>query len=535
MRKVNRLPLVSLVLFLLLLASSPVLAKNPPQWVKAMGHTSDYSPAKYLVGYGDSTNGSTDAENLESAKDAARADIAKQVRVNVQSMTFQKQQDASGKVDSFFQTMSKSTADLRLDGIRIEKTWCAKKRNRCCALAVLDKGETAKRLRTEIRTLNGQVKALMAKAASESVADPARAVEDLLTARSKLNLALSQTGTLLAVGGTAADLSPDTETTQIDERIQKLLAGSRKDMDLAVTLLAYEITRAIDPKLRIMVDQFTMEPGKYSGSLAWFLSEGTQDRLVRSCGVKVVDRTRLTGNAARAAAYTDMDPTAPEARARVVNADAVLYGTYRVAGEKVYITAYLTDLDKGDRLASARIEVEKSALRSKGLTLAPKNVTKEMLEPPKVETPELKVKLWTDRGDGGVYRQGELMYVYLQANHDCYVRLIYTQADGTNIQIFPNAHDKDNKIRKGKTYVIPDKGDKFEFEVTGPFGAEVLQVFASTEPLPALPGEETADGLLVLDGSREAVVNTTRGLRVKKRGALYSESKCVVSTLPVEK
>jgi len=511
--------------------AAPARAESKPEWVKNLGKTPDYPGARYIVGFGESAGGQERGERLESAKNAARADIAKQVQVNVESLTLQKEQYASGKEDVFLKTLSRSTANLRLDGIRVAETWCTKKGDRCCALAVLDKTEAARGLRAEIESLAREAGDLCGKARAEAGRDPGRAVEDYLAARGKLSLARRQTGVLLALGGTALGLQDGANTADIDQRIEALLGPGGKDLDLAVTRMAYELTRAVDPKLRILVDQFTLEPGKFSGSLAWFLSEGAQGRLVHPFGMNVVDNRRLTGKTAGAGSFGDLNPAAPEARARLVDADAVLYGTYRAAGDKVHVTAYLTDLTKGERLASARIEVDAAALKAKGLTLAPKNVSQELLEPPVAETPELQVRLWTDRGDGGVYREGERLYVYLKANRDCYVRLLYTQADGTNVQIFPNAYDRDNKIVKDKVYVVPNKDDPFEFEITAPFGAELLQAFASTEPLPALEGQPTDSGMTVLSGTRGSIVGATRGIKVKKRDALYTEARCVVSTL----
>jgi hypothetical protein len=124
------------------------------------------------------------------------------------------------------------------------------------------------------------------------------------------------------------------------------------------------------------------------------------------------------------------------------------------------------------------------------------------------------------------------MYVFVQADHDCYLRLLYTQADGSNVQIFPNAYSKNNRIKEGEVYVYPAKNDTFAFEVTSPYGAELLHAFVSSQPFATLPGVKTRGGLELLSGSRGEIIERTRGIKVKNRCALYAEAKCVVNTLP---
>ncbi len=524
----------AIVLFCLLsvfLSSSASEAKKVPKWVEALGRTNSYPPQEYLIGFGESLSGQSRAELLVSAKDLARADMARQIRVNIDSLTLQKQQEISGREDSFIQCLTRSTANLRLEGVEIADTYCTKKPGACYARAVLNKREAAGRLRGEVKRLNDEILSLDQKARQAEETNPSRAIEDYMIAKSKLNLARRQIGILLALGGTAIGLERPLSPIEINQRIESLLVKNHEDLELAVTRMAYEITRAIDPKLRILVDQFTMAPGKYSGSLAWYLSEGIQNRLIHPCGYHVVDRDRLTGQAMAAGKYTDMDPNLPEVRARLVAADAVLYGTYREAGDKVFITAYLTDLAKGDRLATTSLEVKKVALNPKGLLLAPKSVPQNIPLPSEMMTPELNVRLWTDRGDGGVYKEEEKMYVYVQANRDCYLRLVYTQADGTNVQIFPNRFKKGHRIEKKKVYTFPGKDDDFVLEITAPFGAEVLQAFACTEPFQKVSGRRISGDLKLLDGERKDIIGQTRGIKVEKREALYTEAKCVVSTI----
>ncbi len=147
---------------------------------------------------------------------------------------------------------------------------------------------------------------------------------------------------------------------------------------------------------------------------------------------------------------------------------------------------------------------------------------------------ELTVRLWTDRGsgdNGGTYTKGELMYVFVQPSKDCYLQLFYQQADGTSVQIFPNAQAVgDKKLLAGNTYMIPGPNDAFEFEVSPPFGQETLRALASTQPLASQKGEVTDTGLTVLNQSVNDTVVRTRGIAVKGKKAKLSEATLRLTT-----
>jgi hypothetical protein len=88
-------------------------------------------------------------------------------------------------------------------------------------------------------------------------------------------------------------------------------------------------------------------------------------------------------------------------------------------------------------------------------------------QPPAPEPLALEVQV-----DKPIYQAGEFIVLSVRANQDCYLALYDISTEGEVTQIFPNKYADDNLISGGHVYRIPNKSDKFDYEVTGPAGIE---------------------------------------------------------------
>lgn len=103
-----------------------------------------------------------------------------------------------------------------------------------------------------------------------------------------------------------------------------------------------------------------------------------------------------------------------------------------------------------------------------------------------------------DRPDS-IYRDGDELRIQFQSEIDANLYLIYHQADGTSLLLFPNEAHSDSKVAGRKSIVIPPHGEEFRFRIRPPFGRETLQVLASKQPLPEL------DSLVLKSGTTATV------------------------------
>jgi hypothetical protein len=98
---------------------------------------------------------------------------------------------------------------------------------------------------------------------------------------------------------------------------------------------------------------------------------------------------------------------------------------------------------------------------------------------------QLEVTITPEKGQNALYVKGETIRFIVTANQECYIKVIYlsTIDDSNrnetriNTLIFPNAHDKNNRIKAHHPTLI---GRYDELEVQPPFGKDIITVVAST-------------------------------------------------------
>ncbi|MCX8110963.1 MAG: DUF4384 domain-containing protein [Syntrophorhabdaceae bacterium] len=142
----------------------------------------------------------------------------------------------------------------------------------------------------------------------------------------------------------------------------------------------------------------------------------------------------------------------------------------------------------------------------------------------------LKVQVWTEKRE---YRSGERIKVYMKGNKPFYARLIYRQADGSLIQILPNPYRKENYFQGGVVYEVPSGPDRFDLEVTPPFGEESIVVYASTVALGDIELEETGAVYKIKTGPND-IGDKTRGIKIvtkdKTKAQEFIEEKITIKT-----
>lgn len=93
----------------------------------------------------------------------------------------------------------------------------------------------------------------------------------------------------------------------------------------------------------------------------------------------------------------------------------------------------------------------------------------------------LQVEVWLDKGNGAVYRQNESVSVLFKANKDCYVTVYGIDTEGYLNLLYPLSKSRNNYVRGGKTYSIPDDWDYPDLRASGQEGMVYIQALATTE------------------------------------------------------
>lgn len=90
---------------------------------------------------------------------------------------------------------------------------------------------------------------------------------------------------------------------------------------------------------------------------------------------------------------------------------------------------------------------------------------------------DLRTSIWTDRAR---YRPGDRVRISFYVSHPAYVYIYDLDTTGKVRLIFPNRYEMDNFLPAG-THTIPRRA--YSFVVSGPPGAEYLQIIATVRPL----------------------------------------------------
>jgi hypothetical protein len=127
----------------------------------------------------------------------------------------------------------------------------------------------------------------------------------------------------------------------------------------------------------------------------------------------------------------------------------------------------------------------------------------------------LNVQVWTDRKE---YRQSDKIKVFIKGNKPFYARVLHKDGKGTLLQLLPNAYRTDNYFNGGVVYEIPSGNDRFELEVSPPFGEESIIVYSSLTPLGDINLQEKG-GVDQVQTMANDVGVKTRGIKLQEKGA----------------
>jgi hypothetical protein len=70
------------------------------------------------------------------------------------------------------------------------------------------------------------------------------------------------------------------------------------------------------------------------------------------------------------------------------------------------------------------------------------------------------------------------MRLLVKSESDCYAKIYYTDVEGKVQLLFPNAWERNNFLRAGPVYRIPNEGMVFELEMGEPYGVESVRLVA---------------------------------------------------------
>ena len=206
-----------------------------------------------------------------------------------------------------------------------------------------------------------------------------------------------------------------------------------------------------------------------------------------------------------------------------------LSGTYWEQPDGVRVIATLREVGSGKAVAAAEIVIPAAVMKASGLATTPQNFRRAYADMKAFAENEvvgggLAVEVFTSRGDNPIVSQGDTLKLSVRVSQPAYIRVLYHLADGNRALLVDNHYVDASKVNK--VYELPD-----EFECAPPFGAETVQVFASTERLPDLRTERT-DGYDLLKEDVSSALVKSRGLKKVSGKTMNAEARLTLTTMP---
>jgi len=283
--------------------------------------------------------------------------------------------------------------------------------------------------------------------------------------------------------------------------------------------------------VRAVLGEISYRNTDYGSPLSLFLKERLREQLTRSGDFVLVDTPRLRGIGGIKKVKS------ATALAESSGADVVITGNYWDNPEGIDLLISMRERNGDTLLGVSRCLLPSSVLPKQ--PSAPANLEaarlnellQDRIAPPSAVDPAkpLKVEVWTDRGKGAIYTEGEEMYVMVRVSQDAYLRLYYTDANNQTYQIFPNSYRPEGRVRGGSVLTIPGPEDRFAFRVKPPFGVESLTALASRKPFKEL------EGAIIPAGPFQRVSQGVRGIAVVSSSAGEGETvrdSTVMTTVP---
>ncbi|MCE9519894.1 MAG: DUF4384 domain-containing protein [Verrucomicrobia bacterium] len=145
----------------------------------------------------------------------------------------------------------------------------------------------------------------------------------------------------------------------------------------------------------------------------------------------------------------------------------------------------------------------------------------------------------TLRTNKALFRNQEKLTAYVQAAQDCELRLLYKDAAGKIILLFPNKFHPDSHIAGGKEIAIPAAADKFDIIIEAPFGVESLAAIVSTQVFAdeakiqaALRNASDPEKVFVDFNEKDFEVAVVKSARLRARDARLGVARVNLTTHP---
>jgi len=282
--------------------------------------------------------------------------------------------------------------------------------------------------------------------------------------------------------GGALYVFPQEESKQVEIKLAQLVN------DLENNLI---IDTSLPTKLKLIVRGFSYDQDGLEATSAFseYLAEKVEALLKKANQFNVLPRSEVKEMVlSRDWKVEEASPALPENLGAVAGADAILIGKFEDFNTKIKISALLRDVRSREIISDASVLIPKEAVPA-AIAVFSENYG-EVSFADLVDEPEdtldmvfedIHLEVFVDHSVDNQYKVGENMKIYIKANTDCYIRVLYRDTQGEDLMLFPRRETDNDFIKANQTYIIPPD-NSYKIVAVEPYGTECLKVFASSRP-----------------------------------------------------
>ena len=534
----NHKHLLFLVLVFGLAVLKPLEAKpKKPDWVINYGSSGKYPADRFLVGFGSCIGVSN--ESREVAQDNARADLARSILVNIDSIIGSQTIEDGRYFSQEFSSVTQSSTSLRLMGLKTEVFVENNRKNETTySLAYARRSQLNRVYGQERRKLQVQIREL-AELAETNHARKELAIKyyfqtlPLFEKLQEVETVLMSVSANLSLDALNFDDSGDQDTvyskSQIQGKIDRLILYEIDNFTDVVRSIQFQFEQQFAvAEGHILVKPFSYQETKVTSQFAKHLKHQLE--------------SQITNSVPQARYFQAKSAEVTRELAVASGADYLVNGSYWEREEQIQISSALRNIQTSTVVASANVAFDRKIL-PKNLDLTPPNLEialaqQQAFASDQIQSRQLQLEIWTNKGaEDLIFSQREEMQIYIRVNRPSYVRLLYILADGTKtllLDAFRLGRSKVNRVASVNELL------GVVFECSAPFGAEMLVAIARTEPFNPIDTVEIDGYFFIQSDDFEEVATLVRDKRGFEKGKInnsevkQSESRIMITTVPTD-
>lgn len=466
-----------------------------PEWIDASARASMFPESKFLVGFASQAGGRMESsdELLEKVSEYSRIQLIESIWVDIRSIGSYDLNNSEDGTQETFRKNSVSFSNAQISGLKTETFYDPKKKEGY-AITYASKEEVLNLYTNNIKADKDQIRKRIAEAEKDlAKGNRQHALYEYFNCLPVFRK-IEEAQTLLAVlhGAFKEDKEHAELKALVSDGVQKVKTDQQFNIDDAAYFMAFGFKAQIKELDKpVMLSHFTYHDSQMASTFSKRLYNALEQKLTRIANYQVIK---------------EMD-----AKSSISQTHYAITGTYWEENNEIRITATLRELRSGKALASMESAVPLATVKAADLSYKPDNYdnavsVSKILIKDEVKANDLQLDIWTNKGmQNLVYSEGEKMNIFLKANKECYVRIIYHLASGEKVLLLDNYFINSKEVNQ--IISLP-----YTFVCAAPFGAEILQVNAQSKKFPVI-NTKSEDGYHFINEDLHQVLINTRGFK----------------------